>query len=201
MWAAKIRRDGKELRDAPMRLNVNEEYFTGLRTKSNAEFFTKVELLVKEPCSASYCHQEFSEVLLEPLEETILAILDSAILSKIPELKGLVLNYFDISAEAANICSHLLKSVIRIQSNCKFLQHAHDTTDDYAPDQQLKVNISELNMFMAQNNPFTNDPNKHDFKRIRDKYSWVLHHLKSMRKKVAWKLKLIEYFNKAFGIP
>jgi hypothetical protein len=185
------------LRDARKSLNVNEEYLSALRTKSYAEFFTKVELLVNQPSSSSYSsHQELSEILLEQSQDTIPAILDSAILSSnIPELKGLMLNYFDISAEASNICSHLLKSIKQIQSSYHFIHHTLDTVDDhdhyYSPD-QVKLIISELNSFVILN--------KHEFKLIRDKYSLVLHRLKSMRKKVARKLKLIKYLKKAFGI-
>lgn len=172
-------------------MNVNEEYFSALRTKSYAEFFTKVELLVNQPSSASLCsHQEFSEILLEPGQDTIPAILDAATLSKIPALKGLMLNYFDISAEASNICSHLLKSIKQIQSN---YHHTLDTIDhDYQSPEHLKLIISELNTFIILN--------KHEFKLILDKYSLVLHHLKSVRKRLARKLKLIKYFKKAFGI-
>jgi hypothetical protein len=170
-------------------LNVNEEYFSALRTKSYAEFFTKVELLVNQPSSASFCsHQEFSEILLEPGQDTIPAILDAATLSKNPALKGLMLNYFDISAEASNICS-LLKSIKQIQSN---YHHTLETIDDYHSPEHLKLIISELNTFIILN--------KHEFKLILDRYSLVLHHLKSMRQRVARKLKLIKYFKKAFGI-
>ncbi|KAF5467740.1 hypothetical protein F2P56_011962 [Juglans regia] len=204
MWAksrsaaSKIKKDGKELRDAHKSLNVNEEYLSALRTKSYGEFFTKAQLVVNQPSFPSCCHHEFSEVLLEPGQETIMTVLDSAILSKIPELKVLMLMYFDISAEASNICSHLLKSINSVQSNYQFIQRALDTFDDYSPD-QLKLIISELKAFIILNNPFSN-PDKHDFKQINNKYSSLLNHLKTMRKKVARKLKLIKYFKKAFEI-
>ncbi|KAG6625987.1 hypothetical protein CIPAW_15G015500 [Carya illinoinensis] len=206
MWAksraaSKIKKDGKEQRDAHKNLNVDEEYLSALRTKSYGEFFTKAQFVVNQPYFPSYeCHHEFSEVLLEPgQDQTIMAVLDSAILSKIPELKGLMLMYFDISAEASNICSHLLKSINSVQSNYQFIQSALDTFDDNYPPEQLKLIISELKAFSILNNPFSN-PEKHDFKQINDKYSSVLHHLKTMRKKVARKLKLIKCFKKAFGI-
>lgn len=59
--------------------------------------------------------------------------------------------------------------------------------------------IAELNSFIVLNNPFSN-PDKHDFKIIHDKYSSVLHHLKSKRKKVTRKIKLIEFIHKASGV-
>ncbi|RVW48962.1 UPF0496 protein 3 [Vitis vinifera] len=119
--------DGKDSEKARRSLNVNEEYLCALRTKSYADFFTKAQLLVKQPSSPSnYCHVKFSEVLLEPGQDTIADILESAILSKKPELKGLILNYFDMSAEASKICSHLLKSISQLLANYQFIERIRD---------------------------------------------------------------------------
>ncbi|CAK9154141.1 unnamed protein product [Ilex paraguariensis] len=103
-----------------------------VRTKSYIDFFTKAQFLVNEPSSPSHCHHRFSEILLEPGQETIAAILESAILSKKSDLKALLFNYFEISAEASKICSHLLKSINQVQSNYKFIQQVLDTIDDSA---------------------------------------------------------------------
>uniref|UniRef100_A0A5B7BJE3 Uncharacterized protein n=1 Tax=Davidia involucrata TaxID=16924 RepID=A0A5B7BJE3_DAVIN len=204
MWArfraSKVNnKDGKESRDAHRSLNVNEEYLCALRTKSYADFFNEAQSLVlNEP---SQCHHRFSEILLKPGQETIAAILESAaILSKKSDLKALILDYFDISAEASKICSHLLKGISQIQSNYRFIQRAMDTLDSTTSpppdDQQYGLVISELSSFIILNNPFS----KQDFEVIHDKYSSVLQHLKSKRKKVARKIKLIKCFNKASGI-
>ncbi|GKU90680.1 hypothetical protein SLEP1_g4647 [Rubroshorea leprosula] len=180
MWAkfrvSKITRGGKELKECKS-LNVNEEYLSALRTKSYADFFTKAQLLVNERSSPSYsCYPpKFSETLLEPDQDTIPSILESAIFSKVPGLKALMLNYFDISAEASKICSHLLKDISQIQYNYQFIQRALDAFDDY------------------------HSPDK-DFKLIHDKYSSVLNHLKSKRKKVVKKIELINCVHKASGI-
>lgn len=184
-----------------VRLNVNEEYVSALRTKSYAEFFSKAQLLVNdEPSSPSYCHKKFSEILLEPDQETISSLLESAILSKLPDLKSLVLNYFDISAEASIICAHLLKKIGRIQCQYRFIQCALDSIEDYyySPEKVPSI-FSKLNSFVILNNPLSN-PNKTDFNLIHEKYSAVLHHLKSKRKKITRKIKLIKYANKATRI-
>ncbi|XP_024029402.1 UPF0496 protein At1g20180 [Morus notabilis] len=209
MWARiralKIKRVEKELREVRKSLNINEEYVSALRTKSYADFFNKAQLLVNhEQSSPSYCHRKFSETLLEPGQEAIPGILESAlILSKLPELKTLMLKYFDISAEASTICSHLLRSINQIQSNHHFIQRLLDGIDDISRDQEcspenFKLIISELNLFIGTN-PFLN-PNDHDFKMIREKYSAVFQCLKSMRKKVRKKIKLIKGLQKASGI-
>ncbi|EOY16745.1 Uncharacterized protein TCM_035624 [Theobroma cacao] len=195
--ALKTKRGEKELRDARKSLNVNEEYLSALRTKSYVEFFSKAQLLANEPSSPSYFHHQFFQ-LLEPCQDTIPSILESAIFSKIPELKSLILNYFDISAEASKICGHLLTKINQFQDNYHFIQQTLDSFDDYTP-KKVRRTISELNSFIVLNNPFSN-PNKHDFKIIHDKYASVLHHLKSKRKKVARRMKLIKFVHKASGV-
>ncbi|CAK9176343.1 unnamed protein product [Ilex paraguariensis] len=68
-------------RDACRNLNVYEEYLKAGRTKSYGDFFTKAQLIVNEPSSPSHCPHRFSEILLEPGQETLSVILESAILS------------------------------------------------------------------------------------------------------------------------
>ncbi|KAK9270085.1 hypothetical protein L1049_025659 [Liquidambar formosana] len=191
--------DEKELKDPRKSMNINEEYLSALRTKSYADFFTKVQVLVNEPSSTPCYHDHtFSEVLLEPAQDTIAAILDASTLPKKPDLKSLMLKYFDVSAEASKICSHLLKGINQIQSNYRFIQQAVEKIDHYSPD-KLGLIFSELSSFIVLNNPFSN-PNKSDFKLINEEYSSILYNLKSKRKKVARKIKLIKYIKKASGV-
>ncbi|PON43500.1 hypothetical protein PanWU01x14_273480 [Parasponia andersonii] len=209
MWAklkaSKIKRAvEKEFRQVRKSLNVNEEYLNALRSKAYSDFLNKAKLMVNQHQSFSlYCHNKFSETLLEPGQESIPTILESAlILSKIPELKTLLLKYFDISAEASNFCSHLLKGINQIQSNYLYVRGVLDEVNDhqdYSPE-NVKLIVSELNsLFLVGINPFSN-PNKLDFKTIHEKYSSVLLCLKSMRKKVGKRIKLIKYVQNAFGI-
>lgn len=193
--------DDKELREARKSLNINEEYLSALRTKSFAECFSKAQLFVTEPSSPSCRHEKFSEILLEPDQDTIPSILESAVLSKVPELKDLLLNYFDISAEASSICGQLLKNINDVRYEYRFIQLALDTADDdqTEPHDKVKLTVSNLNSLIILTNPFSN-PSTNEFKVIHDKYSSVLHNLKSKRKKVARKIKLINYVHKASGI-
>lgn len=113
-----------------------------------------------------------------------------------------MLKYFDISAEASKFCSHLLKGINQIQSNYLIIQRVLDEIDDhqdYSPE-NVKEIVSELNYLLVVGiNPFSN-PNKLDFKLIHEKHSSMLQCLKSMRKKVGKKIKIIKYFQKASGI-
>ena len=190
--------DGKKSRNACSSLNVNEEYLCALRTKSYVDFFTKAQFLVNEPLSPSIAPHRFSEILLEPDQETITTILGSPILSKNLDLKALLFEYFDISAEASKICTHLLKSIHQIQSHQKFIQKMLDMMDGNSNDKTGSM-ISELHSSVILNDP-SFDSNEQDFGLIRDKYSSLLHHLKSKRKNVARKIKLINMFNKASGV-
>ncbi|XP_061352052.1 UPF0496 protein At1g20180-like [Gastrolobium bilobum] len=193
----KVSQDVKEIRDAQKSINFREEYHKALRTKSYADFLNKAQIIANQP--SIYSNQnKFSEILLEPGQETIPSIVDAAILSKTPELKNLMLSYFDISAEASLICSHLLKSINQVQFNYQFIQRALDIMEGDSPE-KFKLIISELNSFIFSSNPFS-DLNNHDFKLISDKSSSVLHHLKSMRKKVGRKIKIMKYLKKTSGI-
>lgn len=109
-----------------------------------------------------------------------------------------MLSYFDISAEASHICSHLLKSINQIHSNYQFIQRALDIKNGVSLE-TFELVILELNFFTYSNNPFSN-LTSHDFKLINDKHSSTLHHLKSMRKKVGRKIKLITYLKKKLRV-
>ncbi|KAJ4950123.1 hypothetical protein NE237_026955 [Protea cynaroides] len=188
----------KELKAAHRSFNVNEEYLSAFRTKSYADFFSKAELLVNDTSSPPLGYSNICGILLEPRQETVATVLESEIFSKQPDLKSLLLKYFETSAEASRICSYLLASISQILSNYQFIQQALDMGGDCSPE-QFKITISELNLFILHSNPFSN-PHQHDFKRIHDQYSSVLHHLRSMSKKVARKIKLIKYFKQAAGV-
>ncbi|KAM7252973.1 hypothetical protein ACFE04_025591 [Oxalis oulophora] len=193
-----IKKDEKQLREARKSLNVNEEYLSALRTKSYADFFTKAQLLVNQP-SSPFSNHKFSEILLEPCQDNISSILESEILTQLPQVKVLMHKYFDISAEASKICGSLLRNINQTQSNCQFIHQALHRIDDYCPAEKVEFITSELNSFIIENNPFAN-PNKQDFKLIHDKYSLFLNHLDSKRKKVARKIKLIKYLLKVTGV-
>ncbi|WCJ43354.1 hypothetical protein M5689_024097 [Euphorbia peplus] len=180
------------MRNAEKSLNVNEEYVSALRTQSYADFFDKAQTLVNNSSPfPSFCHKKFSDYLLEPGQESIPSILESSpLLSRTPQLKTLMLNYFDLSAEASKICIHLLNNINEIHSNYSLFQR-----DDIYSEEV----ISEINSFLIQTNPFST-PNKHDFQLINDRNLHVLNGLKWKKKRVTRKIKLISCINKASGV-
>ncbi|KAK4433775.1 hypothetical protein Salat_0540200 [Sesamum alatum] len=208
MWAkfrtSVIKKDKNENIGSDRSLDVNDEYLCAFRTKSYTDFFVKAQLFVNEPKSSpAYSHCGVSQVLLDPAQETIAAVLDSAALSnKSSDLKSLLFNYFDVSAEASNFCSQLLRSLGQVQSDYRFIHQVLGSIDDYysSNDQQFDAIFSELRSRVVLKDPFSNIMNKQDFRRIHEKHSSVLQHLKSKRKRVARKIKLIKYMNKASGV-
>ncbi|PWA38743.1 UPF0496 protein [Artemisia annua] len=197
MWKRLIttirsKKDKKQLRDCTRSINVNEEYQRALKSKSFAEFFSKARLVVQNPSlsvSQSFCHDI---VLLEPDQETIAMVLESKTMSEYFNVKDLILDYFDISSEATNMCTKLLKSIAQIQSSYASTQRILD---------KFIAGITSSNLcdLITRKNPISNIT-KQDFEVICSKYSATLHKMKIERRKVAKKMKLISMVNKASGI-
>ncbi|XP_020987190.1 UPF0496 protein At1g20180-like [Arachis duranensis] len=177
-------------------INFHEEYLRALRTKSYADCFNKAQLLATQS-SINYSHNTFLEFLLEPDQESILSLVESATISMTLELRNLMLSYFDISAEASHICTCLLKSINQIHYTHEFIQRALDSNkNNCESSQNFELIVFELNSFMSSSNPFSN----HNFKLINDKYSSVLRHLRSMRTKIGRKQRILKYLKRLFGI-
>ncbi|MED6181570.1 hypothetical protein PIB30_020491 [Stylosanthes scabra] len=188
--------------DDQININFHEEYLRALRTKSYADCFNKAQLLATQS-SKNYDHNTFLEFILEPDQETIPSLVESATISMTLELRNLMLSYFDISAEASHICTNLLKSINQIYHNHEFILRALDSNnnnkDNGESSQNFELVVFELNSFMFSSNPFSNLKN-HELKLINDKYSSVLRHLRSMRRKVGRKHRIMKYLKKLFGI-
>ncbi|KAL9682160.1 hypothetical protein QQ045_013953 [Rhodiola kirilowii] len=198
--ALNIERQQEEVRQVRKSLNVNEEYVSALRTKSYTDFLTKMRLQVRSSSSKSPSFGDLnSQILLEPCQEIIPNIIESTkVLSKYPYIKTLMLKYFDISAEASNICTKILESIIQIQFNYKFLRQAIEAGDSYNNrcSKQRGLNLSELKAFCNATNPLLCLV-RNNFKLVQEEYSTVLHNLRSKRKKVVRKVKLRKWFKKA----
>ncbi|XP_004237798.1 UPF0496 protein At1g20180 [Solanum lycopersicum] len=190
----------KMTRDTQISLNVNDEYLGALRTKSYDDFFTKAQLLVNEASSPNSQLCTFSKILLDPSQEIITSILETTIFpTKKYNLKSLLTNYFNISADASKFCGRILKSISQIQSHYGFIDQVLDSMDNFSNFDQLGYLVLELRTFIIHNNPFS-DLKKQDFTRINDEYSSVLQCLKSKKKSVVRKIKLIKCVHKTSGV-
>ncbi|CAL1363098.1 unnamed protein product [Linum trigynum] len=211
MWAkfraSKIKKDHKVYSKSSVRdrgLNLSEEYHRTLRTQSYVAFFSKAQIM------ANHHHDRTPEeekedpillLLLEPEQNSIPAILESAaVLSKLPELTPYFRDFFDSTAEASRICSGLLASVARTHATRRF---AHQLFDEIPlrPAETESRRVWELTAYIAEaNNPFSCPDGDLDFGSIREGYAAVLERLKSKRRKVARKIKLVECVNRGTGI-
>ncbi|XP_051124223.1 UPF0496 protein At1g20180-like [Andrographis paniculata] len=181
---------------------VNDEYLSAIRTKSFADFFFKVQVMVKNPPSSSSSKTKHSRkvsaenLLLNPAQETVASLLESSPVfnrkySDNIDLKSLLANYFDISAQASNFCSRLLNTLTGIQSDYTLIHQLIAAAD------QRGGALAEIQSRVILNNPsFSNQ----EFNRIRENHSSILQNLRWKRKRIGRKIKLIKFFKKASGV-
>lgn len=174
--------------------NVNEEYLCTLRTESFAEFFLKPESNVHESppsttssSSAADCCWRFSEtILLQPGQlEAVPSILESSFLLMLPELKGLFVDYFNLSAQASDLCTRLLANFKLTRSTSRCIQESLDSIEKCFSSETVESIASNL---LALRSPFS-DLEKRDFALIHDDYTTISHRLNCTRKKVARKIR------------
>lgn len=183
MWARlKTFKNSSKGGEDPKDVNVNDEYLSVFKTKSYADFQMKAQLLVDHS-------SDISDFLLETGQEAIARILEKSNFSTKSKHKGLLNNYFDISAEGSIICSNLLTSINIVRTNYKFVQRALNTVGDHHTPNNLKFVKNELRSYDRLSNPFSN-PNQDDFKLFHDHYSSVLQQLKIKKKQIAKKIKM-----------
>ncbi|XP_073136291.1 UPF0496 protein At1g20180-like [Henckelia pumila] len=201
------KKDRKKMKESGRTLNVNDEYLCAVRTKSYADFFLKVQLMVNNPSSSRtniFHGAGLAEIILQPGQETITQVLDQSALVSTKsslDLKSLMLNYFDTSAEASKFCSQLLEILSEIRADHGFINQVIMDSITHYSSNQLSFIASELQQHSCAilKDPFSY-MSKQDFDHIHERHSSVVQHLKSKRKRVARKIKLIKYFNKASGV-
>ncbi|XP_047958219.1 UPF0496 protein At3g49070-like [Salvia hispanica] len=152
-----------------IKINVNDEYLCVVRTKSFADFFVHAQLLLV-PSSPS-------DLLLNPSQETIASLLKSSVNSR--ELNSILLDYFSISAEASHLCTNILKTLIHLQTIYRSI--SNDQIID--PD-----TISDL-----LDSPLPSGLDRRGFGEIQERQARVLERLRSSRKKMAGKLRVLEF--------
>ncbi|KAM0940465.1 hypothetical protein DsansV1_C18g0150521 [Dioscorea sansibarensis] len=111
-----------------------------------------------------------------------------------------MLTYFETSADASRLCSHLLSSINQAHSNYHFIKEALDKFNDGSSSiHETNLAASQLVSFTLSDNPFSN-PDQHEFKLMQDRYTSILHQLKSKKKKVARRMKFINGLKTVTGV-
>ncbi|XP_038884256.1 UPF0496 protein At3g49070-like [Benincasa hispida] len=177
--------------------NVNEEYLCTLRTKSFSEFFTKAEFIVDESppsitsssAAADRCRKLSETILLQPVRlEAVPSILESSFLLMLPELKGLFIDYLNVSAKASNLCTRLLTNVKSTRSKSRCIQQSLDSIEKCFSSETIESIASDLLSLRA---PFS-DLDKRDFTLIHADYTAISRRLNCTRKKVERKIRTIK---------
>ncbi|GMH27341.1 hypothetical protein Nepgr_029184 [Nepenthes gracilis] len=203
-FSGKSRENGND-NGSCIQLNVNEEYKEVFRTNSYAEICSSVQRQLsrtnadKIPSSSSlpmYIH--LSNRFLEQPHEQIVASSDNT-----SSLHSLLINYFDASLEAYNICQLILRIIHKTRSNNCLIRKAIRISEKYhnsekCTDGQSQEIIEYLSSFALLNNPISNI-NSNQFDHFHNRFSLLLHQLTSSRRKIKRRKKLIKFSKKVFG--
>ncbi|CAN6270221.1 unnamed protein product [Urochloa humidicola] len=166
-------------------LNIEEEYSSMLRTKSNARFLFK-----------KHQSEEEMEALLETPEDIITPVLHNILMRRrtTSEIERAMADYFEASTEAIEMCRQLLQDIKNTQSNYQsmdtFLTSITESTASTSASAPLA-----LKSFPVTSNPFCNTTQRR-FRQIHDKYSSILQSIRSSNRRVARKLKIVKAIKK-----
>lgn len=168
--------------------DVDEEYSQALRTKSYTEIWSKVQSQLKKPSidhklssSASlpiYIH--LSDYVLEPRQETLTTMIESS------KLHHLLVEFFQATQEACNICESLLRSIHRTRTNHKIIKRIIKLTKrvhEYGSQDQSRAIFKELTTYASLENPFSFFPPV-EFRNVHDNYGALFRRLISKRAKI-----------------
>ncbi|CAK9143840.1 unnamed protein product [Ilex paraguariensis] len=188
--------------------NVNTEYREALRTKSYIDICCKVQGQLEtktidklsSPSSVPlYFH--LSEFLLEPRQETLIAMLEGS------NLHHLFVNYFEASLEACKICESLLLSIHQTRSNYQIIERVLKLTqrvDKSSPVHEDDIDdnchdiFAELASFALIKNPLsTLSPGQ--LGDIHDRHSLLFHRLTAKCQKIRRRTRLIKCYKKVVG--
>ncbi|XP_021770691.1 UPF0496 protein At1g20180-like [Chenopodium quinoa] len=204
------------------KLNVNEEYKGVFRTQSYMEIWSKAQIQLtglqkptlddklsssplaspSPPSSSSssltssspppfYSH--LTELLLEPRQEAVIDLIKSS------NLQTLLVDYFDASLEASNICEALLKGIHKTRSNHRLIKRVLKLSEQ-GDEQCHELLLQELASYASLSNPLLEIMNGAvDFRMIHDNYSHLLRKLTSRKRKIKRREKFTRLYKKAAG--
>ncbi|KAM7517298.1 hypothetical protein LguiA_006881 [Lonicera macranthoides] len=206
MWSklkAAFRLQGRYRRNKECRhslgnkLNVEDEYKEATRTNSFIEICTKVEDLERPSSSSSSTttssniphHQKYvhiSEYLLEPHQETLADMIKSY------NPNPLLVDYFDATLEACNVCELLLQCVHKTRINYQILKGLRYHASDY------DAIIKDLASFSLLNNQLS-AISLTQFGALHDRHILLFSKLTLKCKKVKRRAKFINRCKKLVG--
>ncbi|GAB4832960.1 hypothetical protein Ancab_006981 [Ancistrocladus abbreviatus] len=186
------------------KLNVNEEYKEVFRTNSFTEICTKVQgqlrrksidRLSSSSPLPSCVH--LSDCLLEPRQETVKDLINTS------TIHSLLVDYFDASLEAYNICELILRSIHKTRSNHRFIKRTIKVAngvcsrEEFTKD-QCQAMVQNLTSFALLSNPLSNI-SSNQLNGLHDRFALLLRQLTSRRRKIKRKVTLTRFSKRAAG--
>ncbi|KAL2895382.1 hypothetical protein RDABS01_011291 [Bienertia sinuspersici] len=137
-----------------------------------------------------------SDLLLEPRQEAVIDIIKSS------NLQALLIDYFDASLEACNICELLLRGIHKTRSNHRLIKRVINNLSqgllEQDEDEQChEIVLHELSSYARLSNPLSCIINGEvNFGTNHENYSLLLHKLTSKRKKIKRKEKFTRFYKR-----
>ncbi|XP_057974825.1 UPF0496 protein At1g20180 isoform X2 [Malania oleifera] len=192
------------------KLNVNEEYMEAFRSKSFLDVFSKVQGQLSIETSLSsfssssssssssasslsslplYTH--LSEFVLEPRQETLIDLFKGSNLQDC-----ILVDYFEASLKACNICELLLQSIHQTRENYRTItkiikqsKRVLQNSTNYTNDQCASIFRDLASYTLLENSLTAISPSQ--FRDVRDSYKVLFNRLTSRSKKIKRQTKLI----------
>ncbi|XP_030527291.1 UPF0496 protein At1g20180-like [Rhodamnia argentea] len=143
--------------------SVDQEYTQALRTRSYEDMCTKVQFQIgrtsirrslssPSPSTDARCMVHLSESLLEPGQETLARMI------KTLNFHRLLVDYFEASSEAFDMCELLLRGIHQTRTNYQRIRRAIKlaklvSEDTSHAEEESRLICLELSAFASQTNP------------------------------------------------
>ncbi|KAJ0247754.1 UPF0496 protein [Hirschfeldia incana] len=201
-------------RSLTSKLSVNEEYKEAFRTKSYLDIRTKAEDQLgltfcsklssssspppsSSPSSSDLSfHSHFTDYLLDPPQETLDALMQDS------SFHNLLVNFFDFSSDACDVCESLLQCIQQIKINhikIKRVIKIGKRVCNGAKPPECALIFQELSRYALLKNPLYYIINQAQFRRVHDANSELLARLTSKRRRIRRKARFFNFCKKLGG--
>ncbi|KAL9273064.1 UPF0496 protein-like protein [Drosera capensis] len=192
-------------------LNATAEYREVFRSSSYTDIFTKFQAQMGTTCTktGSMCptfsssssplplYVHLSDCLFEPGQDTVLDMINNS------NHHELLIDYFDTSLEACNVCEVILRISHKNRANYKLIttaiSAAANSHDQGYSDEQVKAMVQNLTLFASLTNPLTL-VSRNQFDGIYKRLVLLLDQLTSRQMQHKQRLKFIRLSKRATGV-
>ncbi|CAH8357217.1 unnamed protein product [Eruca vesicaria subsp. sativa] len=197
-------------RSLTSKLSVSEEYKEAFRTKSYLDIRTKAEdqlgiitscsNLSSSPSPSSSSdpsfQSHFTDYLLDPPQETLDALMQDS------SFHNLLVNFFDFSSDACDVCESLLQCIQQIKINhikIKRVIKIGKRVCNGAKTPECALIFQKLSRYALLKNPLYCIINQSQFRRVHDANTDLLSRLTSKRRRIRRKARFFNFCKKLGG--